>query len=70
MVSVLAVAIEETDVRIEFLTSFKITNDARTRKVRVRSVLQHDVQYKKIMYVDKFHSNLVYVGLAQACLNE
>jgi len=43
---------------------FEITNDARTHKIRGRRDLRHDVRY--IIYIDKFHGKLVYVGLAQA----
>jgi len=38
-------------------------NDARTRKIRAGSDLRQDVLYM-YKYIDKFHSKIIYVGLA------
>ena len=61
VVSVLAVAFSLSSWWIVF----ELMNDARTRKIRAGSDLRHDVLYKYI-YIDKFHSKAVYVGLARA----
>ena len=46
---------------------FELTNDARTRKIRAGCDLRHDVRdIYTYIYIEKFHSKLVYVGLAQA----
>ena len=53
------------------MNSFELTNDARTRKIRAGCDLRHDVRdIYTYIYIyrerEKFHSKLVYVGLAQA----
>jgi len=46
---------------------FELMNDARTRKNKSRKWL---TAWRTIyIYIDKFHSKLVYVGLTQACPN-
>ena len=50
---------------------FELTNDARTRKIRAGFDLRHDVRdIYTYIYREKFHSKLVYVGLAQARPNQ
>ena len=49
------------------VNSFWINKWRKKLKIRAGSDLRHDVWY--IYNIDKFHSKVVYVGLAQACPN-